>query len=272
MKKPVIFISGASSGFGLEMIRLFAQSHTVYAGVRNLKKTQLLPGIRYLECDVTVPETISDAFATIQKNEGELHYLVNNAGCAVGGFFEDVGDEQFRMQMEVNFFGVLAVTRAALPLMRQTKGDKKIIMISSVAGFTGLPSIGAYSASKWAVEGFSESLFFELKPFGIDVVLIEPGTFKTDIFTRNLTVGKHVGNLNSPYFEHNKRIKSLLDKRIATLKRDPKRIALLVEKVLKKKKPKLRYRIGSDANVRFFIRQWMPFSWYSRLVCLIVKT
>ncbi len=271
MKQKIVFVTGASSGFGLEIIKLLAKKHSVYAGVRNIETSTKVDGVTYLKCDVTSEIECISAIKTIQESEGELHFLINNAGCALGGFFEDISDDQFRKQMDVNFFGVLAVTRAALPVMRQTNGNKKIIMMSSIAGLTGTPSVGAYNASKWALEGFSESLLFEVNPFDIDVVLIEPGTFKTDIFTRNLTLGTTMENPTSPYFNFSKTIKDLFDKRIGAVTGDPKDVATLVSKIIQTKRPKFRYLIGRDAIIRFYIRKWIPFSWYARLIRKIVK-
>ena len=271
MKKSVVFVTGASSGFGLETVTLLSKTYRVYAGVRNLEKAPQIEEVTFLKCDVTDPTEVQKAIQIIEENEGQLQYLINNAGSALGGFFEDISDAQFRAQMEVNFFGILNVTRAALPLMRKTPGNKKIVMLSSIAGLTGTPSVGAYNASKWAVEGFSESLLFEVKPFGIDVVLVEPGTFKTDIFTRNLNLGSEMDNPKSPYYLYSIRVKALFDKRIASVTRDPKHVAQLIETILKKKTPKFRYLIGKDAIVRYWIRHLIPFSWYAKLIRLVVK-
>ena len=113
-----------------------------------------------------------------------LDCVVNNAGYGIGGAFEDLTQEEIREQMETNFFGVQNVIREALHLMRN-RGEGRIINISSVSGFSASPCFGAYNASKWALEGFSESLRYELKPFGIKVLLIEPGIYKTKILTEN---------------------------------------------------------------------------------------
>ncbi len=192
----VVLITGCSSGFGmLAAVRLASGGHAVYATMRNLaKKDDLLAEsarrggeIRILEREVTIDESIISAVEQIELEEGCIDVLINNAGYAIGGFFEDLTEQEIHDQMETNFFGVQKVTRAVLPLMRKTaaktNSNPKILNISSVSGRSAFPGMGAYGASKFALEGFSESLYHELLPLGIYVALIEPGAFRTKIFT-----------------------------------------------------------------------------------------
>lgn len=271
MKKKVVLITGVSSGFGFETAKLLSSKFKVYGTVRQQTSQTSIKDIAYVYCDVTDSTAIRNVIKEIENKEGRLDYLINNAGYAVGGFFEDVTSEEFKTQLDVNFFGITEVTRAALPILRQTKGNKKIIMISSIAGLTATPSMSAYNASKWAVEGFSEALYLELKPFDIDVVLIEPGTFKTDIFTRNLKFGTYMNDINSPYYQFSQHIKHLFDKRMADLKSHPKEIANLIGEILENPHPKFRYLIGKDAKIRYWVRRLLPFSWYSGLVKKALK-
>ncbi len=196
----VILITGCSSGFGmLTAGKLAAAGHTIYATMRNLQKQNALmleleqrdTMCQILHLDVTEDKSINKVIDTIEKQAGRLDVLINNAGYGIGGFFEDLSEDEIRSQFETNFFGVQKVTRSALPLMRATasKSGKifstKIINISSAQGRSTLPGLGAYGASKFALEGFSESLYFELQPFGIEVVILEPGTYLTKAIDEN---------------------------------------------------------------------------------------
>ena len=190
--QKVILITGCSSGFGLlTAVRLAARGHFVWATMRDLSKKQALEDalaqrqtqafIR--ELDVTKPSTIKNIVEEIQKTHFHVDVLVNNAGYGIAGFFEDLSEEEIRAQMETNFFGVQNVCRAIIPLMRE-RHQGKIINISSVAGQVAVPCLSAYNTSKWALEAFSESLYYELGLFGISVVLVEPGSYRTNIFTK----------------------------------------------------------------------------------------
>ncbi len=186
----VVLVTGSSSGFGyLTVTHLASLGHTVYASMRDSQRRQatfshlkrITGKIIICELDVTNSQSIENVIQQIATTEGYLDVVINNAGYGIGGFFEDLTAEEIRQQMEVNFFGVQNVTRAVIPLMRSRKKGR-IINISSVAGLNASPCFGAYNASKWALEGFSESLYHELKIFGIHVCMIEPG------WTAELTV------------------------------------------------------------------------------------
>lgn len=247
--QKVILITGCSSGFGLSTaVRLAGQGHFVWATMRDLTRRQdldrelnkrnILAFIR--ELDVTKPSTIKDVIEEIQRTHFHIDVLINNAGYGTLGFFEDLSEEEIRAQMEVNFFGVQNVCRQVIPMMRKRlKG--KIINISSVAGQTASPSLGAYSASKWAMEAFSESLHYELGLFGISVVLVEPGSYPTKIFTQNAYYAKNFDNAQSPYFNFNQKLRSFLQRHIRKLDRDPDEVARLIENIINNSYPRLRY-------------------------------
>jgi NAD(P)-dependent dehydrogenase (short-subunit alcohol dehydrogenase family) len=172
-KNKVVLITGCSSGFGLLIAsRLASKNFIVYATMRNLdKQSPLLSevnlrggNINILKLDVTNKENVKEAISKIAAKEGYIDIVINNAGYGIGGFFEDLSDKEIRDQIETNFFGVQNVIREVIPLMRQ-RSHGKIINLSSVAGFSANPCFGAYNASKWALEGFSESLRYELKPW-----------------------------------------------------------------------------------------------------------
>jgi NAD(P)-dependent dehydrogenase (short-subunit alcohol dehydrogenase family) len=269
----VVLITGCSSGFGfLTALRLAVHSK-VYASVRDYKKGEKLLAaaknrglnINLVEIDVTKQETINEAIKNIVETEKRLDILINNAGYGLGGFFEDLTDEEFQAQMDTNFFGVLRVTRAVLPMMRK-QGNGKIINLSSIAGMTGFPGLGAYNASKWSIEGFSESLRYELKPFGIQVILVEPGLYKTKIFKENARLAKNAFDKNSAYFRFSEAMKKRLDSMVDKTKRDPDEVARLMEKICLKKKPAFRNVIGRDAQVRLWLRYFLPYRWQEWLV------
>ncbi len=247
--QKVILITGCSSGFGLlAAVRLASQGHFVWATMRDVSKKEPLEtalaqknaqaNIRTL--DVTKPSTIKDVIDEIQKIHGHIDVLINNAGYGIAGFFEDLTDEEIRAQMDVNFFGVQHACREVIPLMRK-KGKGKIINISSVAGLVSSPCLGAYNASKWALEAFSESLYYELGLFGIQVVLIEPGSYPTKIFTQNAHYAKNFENPQSPYFHFNQKLKTISQNATRKLNRDPDEVARLIAKIVENPHPRLRY-------------------------------
>ena len=194
------------------------------------------------ELDVTKTATIKNVVEEIQKKHDRIDVLINNAGYGIRGFFEDLSEEDIRRQMEVNFFGVQNVCRQVIPLMRKhCKG--RIINISSIAGQTAFPCLGAYNASKWALEAFSESLNHEMKLFGIEVVLVQPGTYPTKIFLDNARYAKDFDNPQSPYYSMSQKLKSRFFKHDHNLKRDPEDVARFIERVVETSSPRLRYRV-----------------------------
>ena len=278
----VALITGCSSGFGmLSAARLSAAGHTVYASMRNLQKKEALlvevesrgGEVKLLKLDVTDNTTIDDAINTIESERGRLDILINNAGYGLGGFFEDISEREFRDQMETNFFGVLKMIRRALPLMRRSTtdhGNVKIINISSAQGRAPIPGLGAYGTSKWALEGFSEALYHELAPFGIRVVIVEPGSYRTEIFTSNAHVAEQAENQVSPYA----RFSVALRRKIETMTKggsvgmgdNPEVVAELIEKIVTSRSPKLRYVVGRQARIRILLRAVLPMNCYSGLL------
>lgn len=277
----VVLITGCSSGFGmLAAARLAAEGHKVYASMRNLeKKGDLLAetarrggAVDLLEIDVTDDITITLGIKQIELEQGQLDVLINNAGYAIGGFFEDLTEEEIRNQMETNFFGVQKVTRAALPLMRKTAAQSevgtKILNISSVSGRSAFPGLGAYGASKFALEGFSESLYHELLSFGIHVVLIEPGSFRTKIFTENAHKAQQSDKPSSPYFQYTNAFRERLRRMIKSKSGmgDPEEVAALIQKVVNTTRPRLRYVIGGQSRFRLILRAILPDHIFSALM------
>ena len=205
MKSKTAIVTGSSSGFGLlTAIELALKGFTVIATMREVnkgkplldlaKEKQVADFIHVLPLDVTSQDSIR-LFQTLLAEYPTIDVLVNNAGFALGGFSEELSVEAYRSQFETNFFGLIAVTQAVLPSMRAKK-QGRIINMSSISGRFGFPGLSAYVASKYALEGYSESLRLELKPFGIDVSLIEPGSYQTNIWA---SVDGMEVNGESPY-------------------------------------------------------------------------
>ncbi len=264
--QKVILITGCSSGFGLlTAVRLAAQGHFVWATMRNLERKQPLENelIRrqtravIRELDVTKPSVIKNVVEEIQKTHGFIDVLINNAGYGIAGFFEDLEQEEIRAQMEVNFFGAQNVCREVIPLMRK-RLQGKIINISSIAGRVASPCLGAYNTSKWALEAFSESLYYELALFGISVVLVEPGSYPTNIFTQNAHYAKNFDNAQSPYFSFSQQLKNISQQSIRKLNRDPDEVARLIENIVNNPRPRLRYVSDFASASRVMAQKIVP--------------
>lgn len=273
-ESKVVLITGCSSGFGLlTAARLSVQGHQVIASMRDLNKsTALLEEVKRrggtvdtLALDVTDKASVKQAVNDIAAKYGHLDVLVNNAGYGIGGFFEDLTDEEIRQQFETNFFGVQNVTRAVIPLMRARRKGR-IINISSVAGFSTSPAFSAYNASKWALEAFSESLRYELRFFGIDVLLIEPGTYRTKIFYENARYAQNFRNPQSPYYPISTHLENRVREYVDDCFKDPEEIAILIEKLIKAKNPPFRSIPDIESQLLFTLRKILPFRAYSFII------
>jgi NAD(P)-dependent dehydrogenase (short-subunit alcohol dehydrogenase family) len=267
-------ITGASSGFGLlASVTLARRGWRVLATMRDLNRRSLLEEaaraagvldrIEIHPLDVTKPGQIAAIAALIEKTEAPLHALVNNAGFAVPGFAEDVADAELREQFDTNFFGAAALTRALLPRMR-AQGFGHIVMVSSVSGRSGFPGVASYVASKFALEGWAETLRFELKVFGIHVVIVEPGSFATDIWTRNAKVSARMQDPGAPNAARVQRWRAELDRN--NKKADPQIVADRIAAILETPNPKLRYVVGRDARMALALRAILPWSAFERVI------
>ena len=274
-KKQTILITGTSSGFGmLTAARLASKGHQVIAAMRNPGKQNVLlkevkkrgGAVEVIYLDVTKPETIKKAFEKIVTKYEHLDVLINNAGYGIGGFFEDLTEDEIRLQMETNFFGVQNVTREALHIMRPRRSGK-IINISSVAGFSTSPAFSAYNASKWALEAFSESLHHELKLFNIGVFLIEPGTYNTKIFHENARYAKHFDDQKSPYYPYSQKLKTrVLNYVTKDCHKDPEDIPALIESIIDGRRKSFRNIPDIEGKMLYALRKFLPFPIYSRMI------
>ncbi len=251
--RQVAFITGCSSGIGYETALTLAQNgFCTYAGVRNTKNSDTLEkkiakeklDLNILQLDVNDKSSMENALNQIKTEEKRIDVLINNAGYGLVGFFEELRLDEIRSQFETNFFGVLTVTKKVIPLMREQKSGT-IINISSGAGQVGFPGISAYVSTKFAIEGFSESLMYELFPFGIRVIIIEPGVIKTNFF-HNCIVSEKSSKKSSSYSNSLKKIQKNIElmQEHAT---SPVEVAKVILHALKTDEPKQRYVIGNDA-------------------------
>jgi NAD(P)-dependent dehydrogenase (short-subunit alcohol dehydrogenase family) len=281
MSQPrVALITGSSSGIGLLTTIEFAQNgYLVVATMRDLGRADRLEsaaqtaGVRdkldLRQLDVTDFDSIPGVIDGIIHDHGRIDVLVNNAGFSMAGFVEDLSLDEIRQQFETNFFGNVAMGKAVLPVMRRQKSGH-IIQVASVAGLVGTPLLGAYCSSKHALEGLSESLRIETHSLGIRVVLVEPGAFDTDIWTRNVTVAKGALDPNSPNKDRSQRFTEFV-KNSATNRRDAREVAQLILSIANDPNPKLRYLIGTDAKMQVWLKRLMPWRNYERMVAKFVK-
>jgi len=237
----VALITGASSGFGREAARELARRGWRVFGTSRTPAADELDGFRLLALDVRRDESVRQCVEQCLPAAGRLDLLVNNAGYVLNGFAEECGIDQVHHIFETNFFGAVRLVQAVLPIMRQ-QGGGRIINVGSLAGRVGVPYRSFYSATKFALEGYSESLSYELRRFNIRVSLIEPGFFHTNLdqaavpAARPLTPYDPIRHVAGRYFEQGVRRGG-----------DPALVGRLIADVAEHPRPCLRYRLGRDA-------------------------
>jgi NAD(P)-dependent dehydrogenase (short-subunit alcohol dehydrogenase family) len=272
-RKGVAIVTGTSSGFGmLTALELARKQYHVVATMRNTEKAgELLEragraGVsgRIEVCclDVTAPSSIERIMDETLRNHGRIDVLVNNAGLAVGGFVEEVSMEDWRRQMETNFFGLVAVTKSVIPIMRQQRSGM-IINISSISGRVGFPGYAPYASSKFAVEGFSESLRHELAPLGIKVVLVEPGAYKTPIWGKGLA---DMPDPDSSLYRDRLRAITAYSRRTAETAPDPQQVADVIGSLVGTRSPRLRYVLGRGTLTAVWGKALLPWKWFERII------
>lgn len=265
--RRVVFITGCSSGFGKLAVSLFLKKGWhVIATMRNaqdrkhlfdLELTQFKDQLHLFSLDVTSQKDISSASDYIRNHfNNRVDCLINNAGFGLFGALEDITEDQLRHQFEVNFFGVTHLTQALLPSIRNAKG--KIINVSSVLGFIAMPLTSAYCASKYALEGLTESLYYELKPFGVQVALVEPGAFRTR-FDEAVNWGQNCFSDSSPYQLLSLKYRKFRGKLSSPRKSSkPEEVAKTFVRLAEMKKIPFRVRCGVDAKIAFRLKRILP--------------
>ncbi|HET7521752.1 MAG TPA: SDR family oxidoreductase [Bacillales bacterium] len=271
--ETVVLITGASSGFGLlTSLALAEAGYVVVASMRDLSKKEPLihtardkgidSRIECTEMDVTKEEDMDSAISSVVDRFGSVDVLINNAGYAAGGFTEELTMEEWRRQFETNFFGLVAVTKAVLPYMRKQQSGK-IINMSSISGRMALPGLGPYSASKFAVEGFSESLRLEMLPYGVQVVLVEPGSYKTNIWSKGMK--DFQVNPESPYREKTDKMLKIV-RHIEKTAEDPEDVARIIVEIVQSEEPNFRYPVGKGVKSSLRFRSFLPWKWVERMI------
>lgn len=278
MSEKIALVTGSSSGIGLlTAVELAKDGFRVVASLRDLGRRERLgqaaaaasvsERIEIRRLDVTELDSIPGFVDALIRDHGRLDVLVNNAGFAVAGFAEDMQLDEIRLQFETNFFAQVAMTQAVLPRMRRQRSGH-IIMLSSISGLHGAVSISSYAASKFALEGWTESLRLEVNALGIKVVLVEPGSFQTDIWTRNVLLGRKALDGSSPNRARGERMRDAVQR---IRKRDPIAVARAISHIARDPNPKLRYVVGTDARIQLALKRILPWKWQEKLVARFLK-
>jgi short-subunit dehydrogenase len=272
--RKVAIVTGSSSGIGFETSLTLARNgfHT-YATMRNMKGKKSTPlteaaknenlQLRAIELDVDNDRSVIDAINTIVVERGRIDVLINNAGYALGGALEDSSMDEIKAQFETNFFGAVRATKAVLPVMRR-QGAGKIVNITSMGGRIAIPLSSSYHGTKFAFEGLSESIRYELEPFGIKVILIEPGAVGSN-FWKNIKIAKSSSDSNSPYTQFgNKILKAYKQMEQNTI--SPSVVAKTILDAVTSNNPQLRYVVGEDAAKTLEARKNMPDNEFGDLI------
>jgi NAD(P)-dependent dehydrogenase (short-subunit alcohol dehydrogenase family) len=249
----VAVVTGSSSGIGYETsLTLARNGFLTYATMRNLDKSENIKSvatkenlpIRINQLDVTNDVSVKNAVQAILSETGKIDVLVNNAGYGLNGAFEDLAMDEIKAQYETNVFGLIRITQAVLPTMRKKKSGI-IVNISSGAGRFGFPGGSAYVSTKFAVEGLSESISYELEPFGIKVVIVEPGVIRTNFVT---VVAKKSQDPNSPYSQIMQKMATVIENMMKNSSSSPDLVANVVLNAVTNENPNLRYLAGKDVE------------------------
>lgn len=270
---PVVLITGCSSGFGKQIsLALAEEGYQVVATMRDVSKKEpllqeasvrnIIERLHIMPLDVTRQDSIMQAVDQTLLLFGKIDVLINNAGYASGGFTEEIPLKEWRKQFETNFFGAVATTQAVLGHMReQRKG--LIINMSSISGQFGFPMLGPYAASKHALEGFSESLRLEMLPFGIKVVLLEPGSYRTDIWQKS--VDTTTLSPESPYHTLLVHLQQQAQHN-STHSGNPEEVVQTVLRIIKAPYPAFRYPVGKGVKGLLFSKKMLPWKVLERIV------
>jgi short-subunit dehydrogenase len=255
MKKKVVIITGVSSGIGREAASFLAKhNYAVYGGARRIEKLKEIEqeGVNTFPLDVTDEISAGNFVGKVLEKEGRIDVLINNAGYGEYGSVEDVSIESAKRQMEVNLFGLARMTKLVLPVMREQQSGK-IINISSIGGKMATPMGGWYHASKFAVEGLSDSLRMEVKQFGIDVIVVEPGGIKSEWSgIAGQTMLAASGDTAYAHFALKaSQAAAMEDKQSA-----PRVIAEVILKAIEAEKPRTRYAKGFMAKPILFLKKY----------------
>ena len=254
-ERKVAIVTGSSSGIGLKTALLLSKNgFNTYATMRNLEKSENLArvanteklSLQFIQLDVNDDISVRHAIGKIEAAQNmRIDVLVNNAGYGLFGSFEDLSIEEIKAQFETNFFGLIRVTQQVLPVMRKQNSGGTIVNVSSIGGRIGSPILSAYNSAKFAVEGLSESMAYELAPFGIRVVLIEPGYIRTNIMNSS-HIAKKALNPKSPYFSLMQKVSNHFRSKLENAP-PSEEVAKVILHAVTTENPQLRYTVGNDA-------------------------
>ncbi len=253
-EQRVAVVTGSSSGIGFEISLMLARHGFItYATMRDLQKSSTLESIadkeniplRCIQLDVTNDISTKLAIETIVKESNKIDVLINNAGYGLSGALEDLLIDEIKLQFDTNFFGLIRATQTVLPIMRKQKSGT-IVNISSGLGRFGIATSSAYASSKFAIEGLTESISYELEPFGIRTILVEPGIIKTN-FIKAAVLAQKSKDPNSPYFQFMNNMEDGMKKLIESGEK-PEYVARVVLDAINDNNPKLRYLAGKDVE------------------------
>ena len=262
----VILITGITSGFGKAMAeRLSADGHTVYGTHR--KATEFIPGVTYIRADATVDAEVEAAVAQVVAKEGRIDVFINNAGMGIGGPLEFCSLEDAQRQMDVNWMGMVRFLHHVVPVMR-AQGKGRILCFSSIGGLMGLPFQGLYSASKFAIEGYCEALRLEVRGFGIDVILIEPGDFATSFTAQRKSVA--APEAYEVYKTYADSLASIEHDETTGLK--PEFLAGKISKIVRCRRPRYNYIISTfEQRLSVTLKKLLPPRWFAAILSSYYK-
>jgi NAD(P)-dependent dehydrogenase (short-subunit alcohol dehydrogenase family) len=268
-----VLITGAGTGFGLATaLRLAARGFEVFATVPEpgqedgVRAAAAEAGVRVevLRLDVRDSQSVESAVAATIERSGGLYAIVNNAGLGLRGFFEDLADDEIRGLFDVNVFGAMAVTRAALPHFRRARRGR-VVFVSSAGGRIGAMSLSGYCAAKFAIEGLAESLAIEVAPLGISVSLVEPGLVLTPHFTVNRGRARAALDPARPYYRWFVRHEAMVDEVLRARHIVPEDVGRAIELALTARRPRLRYVVGTGARLMVALKRYLPDELFARL-------
>jgi short-subunit dehydrogenase len=252
-EKRIVLITGGSSGIGQATARLLAQrGFTVFGTSRNPSSAETMSGVEVLPLDVCSDEAVEACLSTLLKKTGCLDILVNNAGYVLRGAIEEPTLEEVKAQFETNLFGVVRMIKGVLPIMRR-QGSGQIINISSGVGLVPSPFMGFYAASKFALEGYTEALRHEVKPFNIQVSLVEPGFIKTRVWQNMKEASGRISDYD-PWRERARKVRHQFEEKAL----EPTVVAEVILRIIESKSPRLRHAVGSDVVKISRMRRFLP--------------
>jgi NAD(P)-dependent dehydrogenase (short-subunit alcohol dehydrogenase family) len=269
--KKTILITGTSSGIGKAAVRLFSAKGWNVAATMRRPEQEIelgqLPNVRLYKLDVMDENSIQTALQDILKDFGGLDAIVNNAGYGAVGIFEAATPEQIRKQFDTNVFGVMNVIRAVLPHFR-AKRNGTIINITSMGGLITFPIYSVYHGTKWAVEGFSEALQFELRYFNIRVKCVEPGAIKTDFYDRSMDLFKKEDLTDYDAYQE---VAYRNSQQAGYNAPGPEMVARKIYQAANDSSFRLRYPVGKEAPSLLVLRRLIPLSWFTFMVRMVVE-